>query len=423
MTAINRNSKPDTVLLLTDDADLWVDISQSRTDLTDDGTYLSEASSARTALDAPREVSVVVQAQSGESGVLVQHSNAGSYGYRLRISGGEVQCHEAGALRVSVTIPDLTGSDRRIVIQWSQRPEGSDVRSELTVCNDSTGAWAHASATHAASSPDPADKLTIGAAHTGGSAWSGGLGSIEAVRIGRRHHSGAEAREDWVAERTQPTVTQVRRRPALVPDRATLELAGDGDLVGPAHLVAGHTFEHADRRLLSPLLNLRVRDPDGLDNTHSPESWWRKAPGEAYYYIPINYLFYRAVPEKCNRAYVRIFVSQSATGEPATAPLRYKVFSMAGVPVLNEGFPPLKYTRTAAVTSTAVHASGEGEWLDLGAMGLQVDDWGMTWIGVALNVDDDSGSALADLSVTRIRAVTVEPFFEPIKGGLDKADP
>ena len=102
-TAISTYAKPDTVLLLDMVAtDPWIDLSQHRTNLADNTTYVSEANSARTALDAPREIAIVVTVESGEEGILAQLGDAGGYSWRVRISGDvvEVAEHAKAQLRV-----------------------------------------------------------------------------------------------------------------------------------------------------------------------------------------------------------------------------------------------------------------------------------------------------------------------------------
>lgn len=134
-------------------------------------------------------------------------------------------------------------------------------------------------------------------------------------------------------------------------------------------------------------------------------------------------LFYRPVPGKVNRARVRIYVSQAATGEPLSAPVQWRMYSLAGLPVAGEPVGPLVYFKTATVGLEANHGAGEGEWVDLGALPLAVDSWGCTWLALALSVDEDSGDVLADLTYARVRAVTVDPYFEPDGGGLDILEP
>ena len=428
-TAIHRNAKPDTVLLLDAvEADFFVDLSERRTNLADQTTYFDEASSARAAIDAPREVAVVVDIASGDSGVLAQLGNAGGYSWRVRVSAtGGVEVAEGGVLLASVAPPGVGAVAQKYLIHWSQHPtDGGAVRSELAVYNFDAPEWAHAQATHLAGTASATDTLTVCAGLAGASAFSGGVAAFHSLRVGRRFHSTAEAAEDWIAETTPPTMTQVRRGAPLSPDRSTLDLASDGSFAGPALLWSGHAFEQSDRRLVSSFVNLRVHDPIRISNDSqtdaATQAWWRLAPGSATTYLALPYLFYRAVPGKVNRARARIFVRHTIEIGTATAEVSYRLYSLANLPVVGEPLGALSYRRTAAATCSTAHgAAPAGEWLDLGDLALEVDGWGCTWLALGISFDQDS-PLVGDTRV-HVHAVTVEPFALASGGGLDIALP
>lgn len=425
-TAISTYAKPDTVLLLDAVAsDLFVDLSQNRTNLTDNTTYLSEAASIRTAFGAPREISIVVSASSDNVGVLAELGTVTSYSWRVKLDSGVAEVAEAGVLRASVELPGLSKSQATYLIAWSTFSDGAGIRHELAAYNFDTGEWAHDQATHGASSMS-ADTLTVGAAFGGAAAYDGGLAAISKLRIGRRHHSGCEAAEDFVGLTTAPTMTQVRRAAPLVPDRLSTDIAQEGGFAGPAYLWSGHAFEQADRRLVSPLVNLRINDPirlrhDGATQA-TTESWYRLAPGSSSMYLLLPYLFCRSVPGKVNRAHVRLHVRQTVEIGDETAEVRYRCYSMAGLPLVGEPVPPFTYRRTAVATCAVNHGgTGAGEWLDLGALALEIDSWGMTWLAVGVEFDEDS--ALVGDTRAEINAVTIEPYAIASGGGLDIALP
>lgn len=428
-TAIHRNAKPDTVLLLdVVEADFFVDLSENRTNLVDQTTYFDEANSARAAIDAPREISVVVDVTNADSGILVQLGNIGGYSWRVRVSAtNAVEVAEGGVLLASVDLPSVGAVAKKYLIHWSQHPsDAGAVRSELAVYNFDSAEWAHAQATHLAGAASATDTLTVCAGLAGASAFSGGVAAFYSVRIGRRFHSTAEALEDWVAETTPPTVTQVRRSAPIVPDRTTLDLADDGSFAGPCYLWSGHAFEQSDRRLVSPLVNLRVQDPIRIRpdsaTAAATQAWWRLAPGSSDMYLALPYLFYRPVPGKVNRARVRIFVRQTIEIGTETAEVRYRCYSITGLPLVGEPVAALSYRRTAQATCTNHHGSApNGEWLDLGELALEVDGWGCTWLALGVDFDDDS--PLVGDTRTHIHAVTIEPFALASGGGLDIALP
>lgn len=427
-TAISNLAKPDTVVLLDVDAgDIFADGSQYRTDLADNTTYASEANSARTALASPREIAIIVTVESGEEGILAQLGNAGGYSWRVRIASDVVEVAENSLLRASVELPSVSKDPLVFLIHWSIHEDGvSAVRSELAVYNFDTSEWAHAQATHGAGTMSATDTLTVGAGFSGASPFDGGLSAIGKVRIGRRFHSATEAAEDFVSLTTAPTMTQVRRTAPLVPDRSTLDIADEGAFAGPAYLWSGHAFEQADRRLVSPLVNLRINDPIRIahdaPSQSTTESWWRLAPGSSTMYLPLPYLFCRVVPGKVNRAHVRLFVRQTIEIGEETAEVRYRCYSMAGLPLVGEPVPSFTYRRTAIATCSTNHgATGAGEWIDLGALALEIDAWGMTWLAVGVEFDEDS--PLVGDTRTHIHAVTIEPYALAQGGGLDIAIP
>lgn len=268
-TAISSYAKPDTVLLLDMLAtDPWIDLSQHRTDLADNTTYVSESSSARTALGAPREIAIVVTVESGQEGILAQLGDAGGYSWRVRISADMVEVAENSILRASVELPSASKSAQAYLIHWSIHEDGvGGVRHELAVCNLDTEEWDHAQATTGAGTMDATDTLTIGAGYSGASPFDGGLAAIGKVRIGRRHHSGCEAAEDWLGLTTPPAMTQVRRGapaagPHLLPDRLQEPPVRDGrmDMVVPG--VPPRRADAAVRRDDHPALAVE-RDPEG----------------------------------------------------------------------------------------------------------------------------------------------------------------
>lgn len=123
-----------------------------------------------------------------------------------------------------------------------------------------------------------------------------------------------------------------------------------------------------------------------------------------------------------NRAHVRLHVRQTIEIGEETAEVRYRCYSMAGLPLVGEPVPPFAYRRTAIATCSVNHGgTGAGEWIDLGALALEVDSWGMTWLAVGVEFDEDS-PLVADTRAY-IQDVTIEPYALASGGGLDIALP
>ena len=172
MTALSRVSKADIAFLCEPAgggaASVIVDVSEQRTNLTNNTTYCSEANSARTAIDTPRTVCVVVDMTTASAGILVHHgASAATYGYQIDKSGSNLLVRENATTRVTLALPGLAAGARKFLIHWAQRVDGSNVVSEVAAYNFSTGAWAFLSATHASFATTTTHTFTIGATTTG----------------------------------------------------------------------------------------------------------------------------------------------------------------------------------------------------------------------------------------------------------------
>ena len=58
------------------------------------------------------------------------------------------------------------------------------------------------------------------------------------------------------------------------------------------------------------------------------------------------HLFYVPVPDKVNRAYVRLYVRLQNASSTSAAPVSFYVYSMSGLPVIGEAAQPLVSYRT-----------------------------------------------------------------------------
>lgn len=422
MATIDRNSKPDTVLFLDFAAgNDEVDYSQYRTNITNNTTYLSEANSARTALDGPREITIVVDLETGDSGVLIDHGNGATYSYRIDIASGSIRCRINGTTVLTAPVPTI-GPEKKYVVSWCTKPVvgSSNYFSELFLrAATGTPASIQASAVHAITATDPTHTLTVGAANGGASAFSGGLGDIYFVRIGRRFHTTAEANEDFGTQSNPAAVTGTVRTPPLVPDGETLTpLVEEDEFVGPGHLWSGHVITQADRRLVGGLGpgGILVTPTAGVTLSYlftaGSAAWWKLAPNDTVLHIGLPWLWYVPVPAHCNRVRCRVWVRQIDSVSTSTAECRYRAYSMAGVPMTGEGVGPFSYHRGSQVVSTAEQTTlGSSTPLDLGSCGIAVDDWGCTWL--AVGVGFKPGDALLATTTTTIVSVAFDPYFEP----------
>lgn len=419
MTLFHRNSKADTALLLDAAiADIFVDHGQERTNLNDMTTYLDESPSARTAIDAPRNITARLTMRPGWSGVILQLGNAVSYSYRINLtSGGDLQFAEAGLLRATVTPPSLS-SAYSYLIHWSQRAEGTGVVDEIAVYNYDTVEWVFATGSHAASTPSASDTLTVAAGYGGASPYSGGIETFSSVHIGRRFHSTTECSEDWVAESTAPTLTGRYRRPLLTGLSSDLGIASAGMFAGPSFNLSLAATHQSDQRSVSPLVNIVMIDPEQENNLYSPTNLTRPAPDDPEYHWSLRYLW-EGVAVKTNMARVRIFVrayNLVSVGDPI-CPLHFRMYSIEDMYTLMTEGVVTNWRRTA--TATLSSPSVDGTWLDLGTMKVLRDGGDGVTLALGYSFNLDAGGTYDDLTRLYIDAVTIEPYFLPAGDGDD----
>ena len=425
-TNLDRNSKADTHYLgfqgEGDYTDMAVDQSQERTDLAVSASYLRETSSARLAITYPRELSVCFRKKTGDAGIMINHgtSDGVSWTYRMRVSGNDLDCSENGALRVSLTLPGVAGTDRRFLAHWSTRQDLFDptkVRSELSVYNFDTGVWAHAFATHNAATTNTGWDFNVAGYGAGTLAYD--VRDILSVRVGKRFHSQAEAHEDWVDESTKPALLG-RVRDAALPIVA--DIGVEGEFAGPAYLHAGATARDVDRRLVSPLVNVRMPSEFVIakaDHTDSgSRRLYRPAPGDPQFYLHAGQWWYVPVPAHMNKARVRAFIRMWSV-DLGPCSMIYKAVSWANVPFAGEPLEAPVIYRTGGTFLSEDHASGGGEWVELGDLHLARDEFGCTSICIAHSFEFGVDSDEVDDTRFAVLAVTVEPYYLPSDPGFD----
>jgi hypothetical protein len=429
MTALNRNSKADTVFLALPAgagvAALADDVSQYRTDLTDNTDYCFEQPSARAAITYPREISLVLDLHNTTSGTLLKHGEEGlnnDHTYRITVSGGSINCYENGNLRIDSALPGVGGGDETFLIHWSTRAEGTSVRSELYIRNLDDNSEAFVQTTHAAGTTDVNWALWVN-----GDDFDPGPATLTrwaSLRIGKRFHSTTEAREDWVAQTTPPAITARRRAPVLTFATSDLDLAQDDYPAGPVYAMALQQARESDSRMLGPLVNLRPRRPYAESNLYMPEEYFRYAPDTNDYHFCLRYLWHVRVPPKCNRVRARIHVQVYGFG--ALCDLKFRLYSVqpAGAPLIP--LNPFGWFAGPAVSLTADHGpTGVGEWVDLGECKIAEkpnaphEGWTIFMLGFSFNFD--AGDPNESDTFFKVKAVVIEPVFVEAEDGLDLA--
>lgn len=430
MTDLHRNSKSDTVLLLdgTGAFDLYVDQGPERTSLDDQTTYIDESPSARAALTAPRNITVKLFMQTGWSGTLIELGDGAAYSWRVSLLGDDLSFAEAGLLRVRVTVPGLSGVSSIVLINWSQRIEDSSVVDEVAVGNLDTGEWAFGRASHAASAVDATDTLTVAAQYGGASPYTGEVGAVLAVQLGRRCHAATEVWEDWGGDPSTPAAfTGYDRTPALSARSDDLRIAGEGDFAGPAFLMAGAATRQAAQRGVGSLVNVNIRSPKTERVAADPVRFYRAAPDGGHWQWCVRYLWHAFVGSKVNVAQVRIHVRAWDVGSdgPTISPVRFRSYSVADLPL---GGAPGALTYYRGPIASVTSPSAAGEWVDLGVVRLARDDAGLSYFCLGFLIDEAAGEGDDFDTGWRLNAITVDPFSKNLSGGgfggdLDKETP
>ena len=427
MTALHDNSKSDTIFLL-DVAVTTIDVDQgpARTNLTDQTTYLEETPSARSAVGAPRNILVKVDMITGWAGVLIELGSAITYSWRISLAADALSFAEAGLLRVAVDVPGLSGANSVVLVNWSQRIEGSNVIDEVMVANIDTQEWAFGKASHTASTPNAAHGLTIAAAAGGGSPYTGDIAAFYAVHLGRRYHAHPEAHEDWHTQSSAPAFDGHDRTPVLTDDAATFTISAEGNLCGPAYLLTGAATRQAAQRNVGSLVNVHINTPYGERVASSPARFYRPTPdGVAGYQWCVRYLWHAYIGLKVNVAQVRIFVrAYDLIANATISPVRFRAYSVAGLP-LNGQPSPLTYYRGAIVSLTT--SDSVGQWVDLGVVRLARDDAGLSYFCLGFKIDSAVGEGAGFITTWKLDAITVDPYVKTLSGGiggdLDKESP
>lgn len=410
---LDRNSKEDTRLFVDRDgggaAALAEDRSQWRADLTNSTTYLT-STDTRLAIRSPREISVVISIASGDSRTILNWGNtAGTvYIYRLGFSGGVVQFGHNDATLATLAPPNLAVAARSYLLHYSTE---YDVRaatyySEMAVCDLATGTWITTRATH--SQPNAAvasQQFNLSGYGAGSNLFTGGLSAYSFVRVGGRFHSTTEAKEDWYAESSAPTVTGVQPTVELVPwstsyftenpaEELSDAMLDAGTVAGPAEFSAALVAWAGRKRLYSPLVNLVPRAPDTLDNTYSATSTWLVGSG---YYGNVGMLFVVVVPKYADRVNVRVHVQAwLAAGAPGGSAVSVSLALYRG------GFGDSWAQGGTSSTITDNHtSSGTGQWYSFAAFAS----------GPAMLLAYKFGTGTgASYLRAKIKAITIEPY-------------
>lgn len=415
--------------------DLFEDQSQFDTNLTDNSDWL-ESSDDRFAITAPREISLRVYIDSSsDAGVLVYYGDDDStlFCYKIDVDTGIASFyHNSNASPIAqITLTGLAAMGGYYVIHWSTTRDyvGGSYLSEFAVYEENTSSWFIKRATHSIPIVNLAHKFTIGGLPDGESKtqWTGGISSIDKVRIGRRFHSTTECKEDYVSissdpddpdgEYLEPEHCPHLRSPFVEANMEPVAtaIANDYSFEGPTLWLSRNQGWRNRNKLISPLINQGTSPtPVVLSNTLVPSTRFVTAPDDVYT-LSVNYMWVRPIPRGCISANVKVFAqTYLALGAPggSSVSIGLKMFSLDKYLIYNVG----DYYTSSSIISTTNHTStGIGEWFDLGEIPLIITNLSTGNITfLALGYWINPGVTGYGYNRLKIKHVVVEPIPQQI---------
>lgn len=385
-------------------ASLATDDSGQATNLTAGTNCVYESSSTRADLTDTRTVDFVARFNDTDTGYMFSYHTS-----RITLSsGGQLDVFINGSNILSHTIANITAAtDEDFVISWATMPNplttgaGDAYVSDLHIWNDTLGTYETARTTHPAqTSPGGGGALFIwGASSTGGA--NAFAGSMTALRLSSACHSSIETANCYIAATSTPTLHGVDKLEFPVPTRDS-GIGDDGHFVGPVLAMAAAAQRQNDMRLVGPLVN------EVCVGDWAEDSAWTRANGKYVWHG--EFLRRRPVPKQCNRLIFRAHVQQNAASAQ-DFDIRFISSNRPGIKSV-DGSPPVSETYFGDVTRNADDGTGTtgGAWVESGPVRIALDEYGYTYLWIALD-----GSSLTDY---RIRAWSVEPIYLDDPGGF-----
>lgn len=434
MAIFNRNSKADTLALYVNSgggaSDLVTDHSQHAAlggSLTDGGTYLWSNLNPWVAQRSPRELSLVVNLDNNDAGILINYGSTDGtqFIYKITVNGaGSVAfVQNGGTTLATIALPGVTGTASPYILHWSTDYDevADSYYSEFAVCRIASGAWTIQRVAHA--EPVAAGggwQLNVSGYGAGLSTFSGGLSAYTSVRISARFHSTVEAKEDWESQSSDPTIIGFQPATELAPTSAVFFEADPSDPIadaildnetfgGPAEWLAALHAGTGRQRLYSSLLNLKVNDPPTLTPTWLPANFY--ASGTGGYQYGVNHLYCCPLPMPPSNGglygRVRVHVqSWLAGGAPGGSSARIQVRMRSST---NPDGSGSSSESNAATTTTNHTSSGIGQWLDLGELTLRRNSQDMTYLALGLTFNTSVGVG-GSYRRAKIKALAVDIY-------------
>ena len=423
------NAKDDTRFYSTSSAGLEVDLSHLADDISvGTNSFFESGAQARWDVGARAAWELDVDMNDTDTGFLFTYEAGGS-GVRLELlTGGVVEARVDGSLVATVTIPDIDAGGDNVIISWSldlnpyTTGASNVVHSELRVFNVDDSSFDQDIVLHAQPGSTAATAIWLARTSGGSAAFTGTANELR-FSAGR-FHPVAEAREDFVANTSAPTLTLETRREVPVPTRDS-GIAAHDNFTGPIYMSVAAGLEQADLRQAGHIWSERFRDQPDLDETIETNRALADPDGDGFTFTG-QYLVHRPLSLSVNRLRVRVHVQSFRVDASPPDNVLVRVYSMNRPPsglASDLGPEPSLVFFFEELTVLSADGSGNtgGAWYTFDLLSIARDSQAAgTWIALAFDVTDDGGGGTDDQR-WRIRAWTGEPGIEEVPGGLPLA--
>lgn len=400
------------------------DVSQDLTNMTNNGTGMSESPTTRYDRSHPRTIHACVQVDTTSTGTIFFQGTGGTEtALRLDGAGNLLVVHE-GATIQTIAIDGLTATRSDYEIAWV-----SEANPDTTGAANAVASWVLIWD----DAPDVAQRVgpflhTVKTADGNGASWGEDLGggnvlneSMLRVAFHHRAQTLAEITQDWIAtEPTPATLAAIEREP--VPLTVASGAGARNELQGPVGAWGAHHMRRLRRRTVTGRA-VRLADVE-LDRTFpTGNEAVRFAVGSDDFYMLQGWLFEVPVAPTVGHLWVRLHVDSWVTAG-AAVPLGLRAYSCSKPPQLaqpggetfEQSFVALKVTRDDT-------GAGLGVWEELGPLPVRRsttgDRRGWTYVVLAFAIDPDAESLNDAAARAIINAVQLVPMYKtPVAGEL-----
>lgn len=422
-TSLHTNSKADTRFFCDNQsgtiAGLAVDESQYRTDLTNATTYVYEDASERTTIFSGT-IELRFTYDGGESGSLLWQGadDLSEWMYWIYVDGSAylTVSYKNGTVTTGVQLDGGGTGEYIVLVTWYGH------KLSLAVWSDNDALWYEGiTQTISEYSPDPA-VFTIGSQGYGSDDYSYGAETISMVRISSRVHSREECYLDWIGTTTPATPTGTTRMAAL----PFVSQHSNGYFAGPSVLIGGAAVYHHDRRLIGPLLDVRMDNQDVSSQwqgggVYGPDEWLRTAlkSGGSNYFFNISQLWWRPVPPAITHGRVRVMFAHWKDVMADDLSIFLRMYSLNRLPIINQIAPdppppPIESFYVEVEDTQHGTSAGPGIWLDLGILKLARggNPFG-TYFALAVSIDEGNESPTWDAQSWSVKHVAIDAVTIP----------